>query len=141
MHWKQYLPLNVVFILIRFLGLEIKEVENVMVCNGISVHSLFDDTRIRCRVKCFAHTLKVTMGHCMCFGYVLDRHMIPHGHIMQGALVCEVHGGIPLVSSPSHIYKGPFTMPTRSEEREVLGVGSIPVAILPSCQGMKTTAL
>ena len=28
-------------------------------------------------------------------------------------------------------------LPTGSEEREVLGVGSIPVAILPSCQYMK----
>ena len=28
-----------------------------------------------------------------------------------------------------------------SEEREVLGVGSIPVAILPSCQDMKTIAI
>ena len=34
-----------------------------------------------------------------------------------------------------------FLLPTGSEEREVLGVGSIPVAILPSCQGMKTIAL
>ena len=32
-------------------------------------------------------------------------------------------------------------LPTGSEEREVLGVGSIPVAILPSCQDMKTIAL
>ena len=32
-------------------------------------------------------------------------------------------------------------LPTGSEEREVLGVGSIPVAILPSCQNMKTVAL
>ena len=30
---------------------------------------------------------------------------------------------------------------TGSEEREVLGVGSIPVAILPSCQDMKSIAL
>ena len=30
-----------------------------------------------------------------------------------------------------------FLLPTGSEEREVLGVGSIPVAILPSCQYMK----
>ena len=30
---------------------------------------------------------------------------------------------------------------TRSEEREVLGVGSIPVAILPSCQDIETIAL
>ena len=30
---------------------------------------------------------------------------------------------------------------TGSEEREVLGVGSIPVAILPSCQNMKTFAI
>ena len=29
-------------------------------------------------------------------------------------------------------------LPTGSEEREVLGVRSIPVAILPSCQNMKT---
>ena len=32
-------------------------------------------------------------------------------------------------------------LPTGSEEREVLGVGSIPVAILPSCQDLKTIAL
>ena len=29
-------------------------------------------------------------------------------------------------------------LPTRSEERGVLGVGGIPVAILPSCQYSKT---
>ena len=32
-------------------------------------------------------------------------------------------------------------LPTGSEEREVLGVGNIPVAILPSCQDMKTIAI
>ena len=32
-------------------------------------------------------------------------------------------------------------LPTGSEEREVLGVGCISVAILPSCQDMKTIAL
>ena len=32
-------------------------------------------------------------------------------------------------------------LPAGSEEREVLGVGSIPVAILPSCQDMKTIAI
>ena len=32
-------------------------------------------------------------------------------------------------------------LPTGSEEREVLGVRSIPVAILPSCHDMKTIAL
>ena len=32
-------------------------------------------------------------------------------------------------------------LPTGSEEREVLGVGSIPVAIFPSCQNMKVIAL
>ena len=31
-------------------------------------------------------------------------------------------------------------LPTRSEEREVLGLGSIPVAILTSCYDMKTSA-
>ena len=32
-------------------------------------------------------------------------------------------------------------LPTGSEERGVLGVGSISVAILPSCQDMKNVAL
>ena len=32
-------------------------------------------------------------------------------------------------------------LPIGSEERGVLGVGSIPVAILPSCQNVKTFAL
>ena len=32
-------------------------------------------------------------------------------------------------------------LPTGSEERRVLGVESFPVAILPSCQDMKTIAL
>ena len=32
-------------------------------------------------------------------------------------------------------------LPTGSEEREVLGVGSIHVAILPSCQVIKTIAI
>ena len=32
-------------------------------------------------------------------------------------------------------------LPTGSEEREVLGVGSFPVAILPSCQDMEAIAL
>ena len=31
-------------------------------------------------------------------------------------------------------------LPTGSEDREVLGVGSIPVAILSSCHYMKTSA-
>ena len=34
-----------------------------------------------------------------------------------------------------------YLLPTGSEEREVLGVGSIPVAILPSCQDINTIAL
>ena len=32
-------------------------------------------------------------------------------------------------------------LPTGSEERGVMGVGSIPVAILPSCQDIKIIAL
>ena len=32
-------------------------------------------------------------------------------------------------------------LPTRSEERGMLGVGSIPVSIIPSFQDMKTIAL
>ena len=31
-------------------------------------------------------------------------------------------------------------LPTGSEEREVLGVGSIPIAILPFCQDMEAIA-
>ena len=34
-----------------------------------------------------------------------------------------------------------YILPTGSKEREVLGVGSIPVAILPSCQDINTIAL
>ena len=34
-----------------------------------------------------------------------------------------------------------YVLPIGSEEREVLGFGSIPAAILPSCQDMKTIAL
>ena len=34
-----------------------------------------------------------------------------------------------------------ISLPTGSEESEVLGVGNNPVAILPSCQDMKTIAL
>ena len=42
-----------------------------------------------------------------------------------------------------YIYKyiSIYLLPTGSEEREVLGVGVIPVAILPSRQDMKTVAL
>ena len=32
-------------------------------------------------------------------------------------------------------------LPTRSEEKGVLGIGSVPVAILPSCQDIKPIAL
>ena len=32
-------------------------------------------------------------------------------------------------------------VPTRSEERGVLGIGSIPIAILPTCQDVKDIAL
>ena len=32
-------------------------------------------------------------------------------------------------------------LPPRSEERGVFGMGTIPVAILPSCQDMKTIAV
>ena len=34
-----------------------------------------------------------------------------------------------------------YLLPTRGEERGVLGVGSVPVAILPSCQDAKNIAL
>ena len=34
-----------------------------------------------------------------------------------------------------------YLLPTGSEERGVFRVGSIPVAILPSCQNIKTIAL
>ena len=35
---------------------------------------------------------------------------------------------------------GVYLLPTGSEERGVLGVGSIPVTILPSCQDMEAIA-
>ena len=40
-------------------------------------------------------------------------------------------------------YEKPFNMllPTGSEKREVFGAGSIPVAIIPSCQNMKIVTL
>ena len=38
-----------------------------------------------------------------------------------------------------HCQKG--LIPTGSEEREVVAVGSIPVAILPACQNMKIITL
>ena len=52
----------------------------------------------------------------------------------------ELHyleGGSPL----GHILVKVSLLPTGSEESEVLGVGSIPIAILPSGQNMKTIAL
>ena len=49
----------------------------------------------------------------------------------------QLHVGIIIQYHNSCIY----LLPIGSEEREVLGVRSIPVAILPSCQDMKTIAL
>ena len=46
-----------------------------------------------------------------------------------------------MVTSPDLRTITPALLPTGSEEREVLGVGSIPVAILPSCQDIKTIAI
>ena len=40
-----------------------------------------------------------------------------------------------------HLSQRKYLLPTGSEEREVLGVGSTPVAILPSCKDMETIAL
>ena len=40
-----------------------------------------------------------------------------------------------------YVTKYGILLPTGSEEREVLGVGSISVAILPCCQYMKNIAL
>ena len=40
--------------------------------------------------------------------------------------------------SASHVWSYLILLPTVSEERGVLGVGSIPVAILPSCEEVKT---
>ena len=34
-----------------------------------------------------------------------------------------------------------YLLPTGSEDREILGVGSIPVAILLSCQNVRNNAL
>ena len=41
----------------------------------------------------------------------------------------------------SHVWSYLVLLLTGSEERGVLGVGSFPVAILPSCQDVKTIAL
>ena len=55
-----------------------------------------------------------------------------------------------LIAKNQHTYCEPFTflhgpyyclLPTGSEEGGVLGGGSIPVAILPFCQDMKTIVL
>ena len=66
-------------------------------------------------------------------------HMAPHH---MNVLIL-----IPTDTSPYSVnlsklrWKLNYLLPTGSEERGVLGVGSIPVAILPSCQDMKTIAL
>ena len=46
-----------------------------------------------------------------------------------------------LVANPTPQVRIFILLPTGSEERGVLGEGSIPVAILPSCQDMKAIAL
>ena len=48
---------------------------------------------------------------------------------------CEVHKYYTIAQYRVNL------LPTESREREVLGVGNIPVVILPSCQDMKTIAL
>ena len=45
------------------------------------------------------------------------------------------------VSYKSGVFRPMQDLPTGSKEKKVLEVGSIPVAILPSCQYMKTIAL
>ena len=40
-----------------------------------------------------------------------------------------------------HTKRMGILLPTGSKEREVLGIGNIPVAILPSCQDMNTFEL
>ena len=53
--------------------------------------------------------------------------------------ICPTFGYIDrYITSPLRAH---YLLPTGSEEREVLGVGGTPVAILPSCQNMKTVAL
>ena len=63
-----------------------------------------------------------------------------NGHI-------ELYYGWPVTNCPKNIIimliilLQTNLLPTGSEEREVLGVGSITVAILPSCQNMKIIVL
>ena len=66
-----------------------------------------------------------------------------HTWTAVGAIVLQVPTDdqkFPVLCS-GYIYIIITLLPTGSVEREVLGVGSIPVAILPSCQDMKTIAL
>ena len=48
---------------------------------------------------------------------------------------------IPILAGTFMIIFNGFLLPTGSEESGVLGVRNIPVAILPSCQNMKTMGL
>ena len=54
-------------------------------------------------------------------------------------LNCYLDPHVP-VSTPAKS-KMEALLPTGSEEREVLGIGSIPVAILPSCHDMRMITL
>ena len=63
---------------------------------------------------------------------------IPHMMVPTGSVGCKTPNlcrGYYIQHLFNHL------LPTGSEERGVLRVGSIPVAILPSCQDMKTFAL
>ena len=66
-------------------------------------------------------------------------------HYLDGCVLFLIE--LPILPYPYLSYYAPtpihtpHLLPTGSEERGVLGVGSIPVAILPSCQDMKTTDL
>ena len=58
-------------------------------------------------------------------------------HQLVSTIVAPQHQT--LYSKTTVLYN--IILPTGSKEREVLGVWSIHVVIVPSCQGMKTIAL
>ena len=57
------------------------------------------------------------------------------------SLILQVHSKLSMIflsipCSIPHLVSITHLLPTGSEERGMLGVGSIPVAMLPSCQDM-----
>ena len=67
----------------------------------------------------------------------LGHQLSPHP---QGSVRTEGRSEYFRLCSPLQMFLI-MLLPIGSEEKGVLGVGSIPIAILPSCQDMETVAL